>query len=271
MKKLYPLIALLVVTVIAGLYGLNHYSNLRAQQREQVSYLLSRCVNQSLLSMFRLQANNWQARPDFYRQEADALTAEVTALPEKILDGKPFDAWREAVSMCEQLTENSNRQHRTIFRPLGHMASTGLWGNEGLKEARMLKRRKRVIDQVQVAAQAADSYLKDIRSDIRGLLQHSKLSTETREMVATELEQTVLAGYRRGQFSRREVERYLERQAHFYQLLADNTRGFTLRGGSLYFYNGELRRQVEELNRALVTGKTDFYNHWQQVLTRQRG
>ena len=267
MKKHYPVAVLAAVLVIAGLFALNHYSTLRSQQREQVVHLLSRCVNQSLLSMFRLQANNWAARPDFYRQESEGLASATQALPAKILDGESFGEWQEAVTICATLTKNANRQHRTIFRPLGRLASSELWGNEGLKEERMLKRRQRLIAQVNVAAQAAESYLKDLRSDIHGLLQTSGLSEKTREAIVVEIEQGVLEKYRHGAFSSKDVAQYLERQNLFYQLLADNPRGYTLRGGSLYFYSGNLRARVEELGRALMNGKADFYNNWQQIVT----
>ena len=268
MKKFYPLVALVLVIGIAGLYGLDYYKKLRLHQREQVSYLLSRCANQSLLSLFRLQANDWKKNPDFYQKEGGALSAEMAALPEKVLDGKMFGEWQAAEEICERLTKNTNSHHRTIFRPLGYMAKTGLWELERLKDPGTLDRRKKAIYRAEVAAQAADAYLHDFRSDIQGLLQASTLSPATRTAVMEEVERTVLTGYRAGSFSLRAVMQYLERQQHFYQLLADNTRGYRVRNGSLYFHDGSLRRQVDDLNRALVSGEIDFYNHWRQIVTR---
>ena len=268
MKKFYPLVALILVISAAGLYGLDYYKKLRLHQREQVSYLLSRCVNQSLLSLFRLQANDWKKNPGFYQQEADTLAAEVAALPEIVLDGKMFGEWQAAEEICDRLTKNTNRHHRTIFRPLGYMAKTGLWELERLQDPGTLDRRKKAIYRVEVAAQAAGAYLHDFSSDIQGLLQASTLSTVTRTAAMNEIEQTILSGYRAGSFSLRPVTQYLERQQHFYQLLADNTRGYRVRGGSLYFYDSQLRRQVDDLNRALVSGEVDFYNHWRQIATR---
>lgn len=268
MKKLYPFIALAVAIAIAGLYGLDYYQKLRAQQRQQTSYLLSRCVNQSLLSMFRLQANDWKSKPKFYRQEAEALDTAIASLHEELLDGKPFAEWHAAVAICNQLTKNTNRHHQTIFRPLGHLVETELWGMNRLKDPQMLERREKALNRAKVAARAADTYLEDFRTDIDNLLASQGLSQETRAIAHAEIEQAVLSRYRQGSFSKRLVEQYLDRRQHFYQMLAGRPKSFTLRGGSLYFYDKNLRRQVEDLNRALLTGEVDFYNQWRQILLR---
>ncbi|MFV8782859.1 hypothetical protein ACNKU7_10595 [Microbulbifer sp. SA54] len=268
MKKIYPLIALILVLAIAGKKGFDYYQNQRAEQRAQVSYLLSRCVNQSLLSLFHLQSNDWKAKPEFYREEESLLRAAVSELPVQLLDGKPFSEWQAAVDICNRLTENSNRQHRTIFRPVAYMAKTGLWEMERLTDTRTLERRKKALYRVQVSAQAADSYLEDFQADVTSLLNNSLLSEESRRAAQEEIQRTVFSGYRHGNFSRKEVDLYLDRQQHFYQLLVDNPKGFAVRAGSLYFYDKKLHREVDGLNRALLTSEIDFYNQWRQIVTR---
>lgn len=268
MKKLYPLIALIIVLAIAGIKGFEYYKKQRAEQRAQVSYLLSRCVNQSLLSLYQLQANDWKQNPDFHTEEAERLQTKISALPAEIIDGKPFAEWQAAVHICERLTENTNRQHRTIFGPVAYLAKTGLWEMDRLKDARKLERRKKALYRVQISAQAADHYLKDFQSDVAGLLKTSLLSEENRWAVEREIQQTVFSGYRKGKFSRKEVEQYLDRQEYFYQLLVDNPKGFSLRGGSLYFHDKKLHREVDGLNRAIITGDVDFYNQWRQIVIR---
>ncbi|WP_226663929.1 hypothetical protein [Microbulbifer aggregans] len=268
MKKLYPLIALIIVLAIAGIKGFDYYKKQRAEQRAQVSYFLSRCVNQSLLSLYQLQANDWKNNPDFHREEAERLQEKISLLPAQVLDGKPFSEWQAAVEVCDRITENSNRQHRTIFAPVAYLAKTRLWEMERLTDTRTLERRKKAIYRVQVSAQAADSYLKDFQSDVTGLLNNSLLSDETRMAAETEIQQTVFSGYRHGNFSRKEVERYLDRQQYFYQFLVDNSKKFTLRGGSLYFYDKKMHREVDDLNRAILTSEVDFYNQWRQVVMR---
>jgi len=266
LKKLFPLIGLVLVIAIAGLYGLDYYQKQRAQQREQVSYLLARCVNEGLLSLFTLQANDWRKNPELLKKEALRLQRATGALPEKILDGKVFGDWQGAVRVCERLTDNTIRQHETIFWPVAELAEHGFWDWRKLKDRGRLERRKRDVDRVRVSTQAADRYLTDLRADINNLLRQSGIASETLAQINTVLEQQVFSRYHKGAFSIDSVQLYLQRLEHLYQLLADNPRGYTLRAGTLYFYDGELRREVDNLNRALMQGEADFFNNWRQIL-----
>lgn len=269
MKKFLPLLVLLLVGAVAGLYGLNHYRELREQQREQTAQLLASCVNQGLLSLFSLQANDWRKQPDFYRQQAQKLDTAVAELPKKLLDGKPFAEWQLAVDICNRLTEHSNLQHRTIFRPLGDFASREM-SDRGLKDREALEHRRRTIDRLKTSARAADRYLEDLRTDIHNQLQSSGLSAASRELAQAEINAQVLDYYRRGSFSERQVDAHLERVERYYQLLADNPRGFTLRGGGLYFYDGTLRREIDNLNSAILQGEAAFFANWSQLVQRQQ-
>lgn len=268
MKKFFPLIALLLVAAVAALYGLDHYRKLRADQREQVSYLLSRCANEGLLSLFTLQANDWKKHPELLKREEERLLQATGALPEKILDGKVFGDWRAAVQVCERLTENSIRQHKTIFWPVAELAERELWNPDDLQSRRRLHRRQRDIDRARISAQAADRYLTDLRADLNNLLSQSGIGTEALLQVTADLEQQVFSAYHKGAFSLPRVQQYLNRLEHFYHLLEENRKGYTVRGGSLYFYNQKLRREVGDLNRTLSQGQAEFFNNWRQIVRR---
>ncbi|WOX03938.1 hypothetical protein [Microbulbifer pacificus] len=266
MKKLYPLIALTIVLVIAGFYGLDHYRKMREQQQAQTAYLISRCVNQGLLSLFALQANDWESNPGQLDIEEKRLKQRVAALPETVGVEKPFTDWQGALEVCEQLTLNSNRQHRTIFRPLTEMAKKEIWSLQTAKSEQFQERRKRAIYRTKIAAEAADRYLDDLQADVKSLLDVSRISAEARALTDQQLQESIFAKYRKGQFSKSRVLQYLERQKTFYQLLTDNPKGFTLRGGSLYFYNKNLHRQADDLNRALLQGEVDFFSNWRLIV-----
>ncbi|WP_193163476.1 hypothetical protein [Microbulbifer hainanensis] len=270
MNKYYPLLAFLLVAIVAGLTGLDHYRTTRAHQREQTSQLLASCVNQGLLSLFQLQANDWRQRPDFYRPQSEKLASAVAALPQKVLEGEPFAEWQAALNICTQLTRHSNLQHRTIFRPLGDFGAPEMSGNRSLKDRRTMARRQRTLDRLRVAAQAAERYLDDLRTDIHNQLRVSALSPESRERALAEIHAQVLDYYRPGHFSRQKVDAHLQRVERYYQLLAENPRGYTLRGGSLYFYDRSLQREIEQLNSAILQGEAQFYGNWQQIVARQQ-
>lgn len=155
MKKFYPLLVLLLVVTVAGLYGLDYYRKLREQQQEQTAHLLASCVNQGLLSLFRLQANDWRAKPDFFREQQLRLKKAVAQLQQSLLEGQPFAEWQEAVVICNKLTRHSNLQHETIYRPLGEFAAPEMSDNRTLKDQRSLRQRLRLIDRLRIAAQAA--------------------------------------------------------------------------------------------------------------------
>lgn len=270
MKKLYPLLAFLLVLAIAGLYGLDYYRKLREQQREQTSHLLASCVNQGLLSLFRLQANDWRAQPDFYREQERKLDKAVAQLPQQQLDGRPYAEWQEAIAICEKLTRHSKLQHETIFRPLGDFAAREMSDSRTLKNRDSLRRRQRTIDRLKVSAQAADRYLQDLRTDIHSQLAGSDLSPQSRDRALQEIDAQVLDFYRKGNFSRRQVDAHLQRVERFYRLLADNPRGYSLRTGSLYFHDGNLRREVDNLNSAILQGESQFFGNWKQIVQRQQ-
>lgn len=270
MKKLYPLLAFLLVVIVAGLYGLDHYRSLRERQREQVSQLLASCVNQGLLSLFQLQANDWRARPDYYREQESKLDAAVAELPGKILEGEVFAEWQSALDICQRLTRHSQLQHTTIFRPLAHFAEREMSDLRSLKKHESLRRRYRTIDRLKISAQAADRYLQDLRVDIDSLLENSSLSPASSERSLREIQAQVLDYYRKGNFSRRQVEAHLQRVSSYYRLLADNPRGYSLRGGSLFFHDADLRREVEGLNSAILQGEAQFFGNWKQIVQRQQ-
>lgn len=270
MKKFYPLLLFLIVAAVAGLYGLDYYRDLRASQREQTAHLVARCVNQGLLSLFRLQANDWRERPEFHREQERKLEGAVAQLPQQLLDGHPFAEWQAAVRICDRLTQHSNLQHKTIFGPLGDFASPDMSNSRTLKNRDSLARRHRSINRLQVSAQAAARYLDDLRTDIQNQLNESELSQTSRELVAAGINSQVLDFYRPGKFSERQVNAYLERVERYYNLLAENPRGFTLRGGSLFFYDRVLRREVDNLNSAILQGEAAFYGNWTQIVERQQ-
>ncbi|WP_160151827.1 hypothetical protein [Microbulbifer sp. ALW1] len=266
MKKLYPLVALAIVLAIAGLYGLEHFQKLRERQQAQTAHLITRCVNQGLLSLFTLQSTDWSKGGGQLKTEEERLKQRVAALPEAVLDGKPFADWQGALEVCERLTVNSNRQHKTIFRPLTEMANKDIWNLETAKSEQFQERRKRAIYRTKIAAEAADRYLDDLQADVDRLLTVSGLSEEARALTAQQLQVSIFDEYHKGRFSKRRVLQYLDRQEAFYQLLTDNPKGFTLRGGSLYFYNKDLHRQADDLNRALLQGEVDFFANWRQLV-----
>ena len=266
MKKLYPLIALAIVLVIAGFYGLDHYRKLRAQQQAQTAHLITRCVNQGLLSLFTLQGNVWSKKPELLGDEEQRLSQRVSALSEAVLNGKPYADWQGALEVCDRLTVNTNRQHRTIFRPLTQMAKKEMWSLKNAKSEQYQERRKKAIYRTKIAAEAADRYLSDLQADIKRLLDISGLSLEARALTDQQLQTSIFNVYRKGRFNKQRVLQYLDQQETFYQLLADNPKGFTLRGGSLYFYNKNLHRKVDDLNRTLLQGEVDFFANWHQIL-----
>ena len=270
MKKFYPLLLLLVVAAVAGLYGLDYYRELRAHQREQAAHLVARCVNQGLLSLFSLQANDWRRRPDFQREQGRKLEETVAQLPQQLLDGEPFAEWQDAIHICDRLTRHSNLQHKTIFGPLGDFVSPVMSDSRTLKNRDSLARRHRTINHLQVSAQAAARYLDDLRADIQNQLNESGLSGKSRALVASEINTQVLDYYRLGKFSVRQVSAHLQRVERYYNLLADNPRAFTLRAGSLFFHDRALRRQVDNLNSAILQGEVEFLVNWSQIVERQQ-
>lgn len=270
MKKLYPLLAFLLVAIIAALFGLDRYREVREKQREQTAHLLARCVNQGLLSLFSLQGNDWRERPHYHREQARKLDGAIEGLPQQLLDGEPFAEWQAGVEICRQLTRHSNIQHKTIFEPLGDFASPKMRDSDTFKSRRSLHHRQRTIDRLKVSAEAADRYLEDLRVDIRNQLDEGGLSSPARERAQAEIDTEVLDYYRDGNFSRRRVDAYLQRTKRYFQLLAENPDGYTLRGGSLYFYDRELRREIDQLNSAIIQGEADFFANWTQIVARQQ-
>ncbi|WP_231758907.1 hypothetical protein [Microbulbifer elongatus] len=266
MKKIYPLIALVIVLVITGLYGLDHYRKVREQQQATTAHLITRCVNQGLLSLYALQANDWRKQPKMLAHETERLQQRVAALPAAVYEGKPYADWQGALEVCDRLTVNSNRQHKTIFRALAEMAKKELWELETAKSEPFQERRKKAIYRSKVAAEAADRYLDDLQADIKRLLDVSRISAEARALTDQQLQEFIFQKYRKGRFSKRRVLQYLERQEAFYQLLTDNPKGFTLRGGSLFFYNKKVHRKADELNRSLLHGEADFFANWRQIV-----
>lgn len=270
MKKSITLGAILALFIVAGVSGLNHWREVREQQREQVAHLLARCVNEGLLSLFRLQANDWRKRPDYYREQAEDLVRKTDALPGSLLEGDVFDEWREAVRLCGVLTLHSNKQHQLIFQPLGRFASYDMTDPRLVSGSRGLKRHKRILSHMRTAAQVADSYLRDLRTDISRQVSGGSLNKETVRATETAINNEVLDNYRRGSFSVPQISAHLERVEQYSRLLAENPRGFTVRGGGLFFYDANLRREVERLNRAIMQGETAFLANWRQIVTYQQ-
>ncbi|WP_226703284.1 hypothetical protein [Microbulbifer elongatus] len=266
MKKIYPLIALAIVITIAAFYGLDHYREVRAQQQAHAAHLITRCVNQGLLSLFTLQANDWAKNPKQLEKEDRRLRERVAALPDAVYEDKPFADWQGALEVCDRLTVNTSRQHKTIFRPLAEMAKKEIWSLETAKSEQFQTRRKKAIYRTKVAAEAADRYLDDLRVDVNRLLDVSRISPEARALTQQQLQERIFQKYRKGRFSKRRVLQYLERQKEFYQLLTDNPKGFSLRGGSLYFYNKKMHRKADDLNRNLLQGEVDFFSNWRQIV-----
>lgn len=266
MKKIYPLVALAIALSIAAFYGLEHYREVRAQQQAHTAHLITRCVNQGLLSLFTLQGNDWAKNPKQLDAEEKRLDQRVAALPEAVYDGKPFADWQGALEVCERLTVNSNRQHKTIFRPLREMARKEIWSLQTAKSEQYQARRNKAIYRTRVASEAADRYLDDLRADFDRLLEVSRISPQARALTKQQVQENIFNRYRKGRFNKREVLQYLERQKAFYQLLTDNPKGFTLRGGSLYFYNKDMHRKADDLNRSLLQEEVGFFSNWRQIV-----
>ncbi|MBY6190789.1 hypothetical protein KUV22_10210 [Microbulbifer agarilyticus] len=266
MKKLLSLIAVAITLVVASLYWLDHQRQVREQQQEMTAHLITRCVNQGLLSLFVLQSNDWAKQPKLLDVETRRLKQQTQALPDAILVGKPFADWQAALDVCDRLTENSNRQHKTIFRPLADMAKKDIWELDTAKSAPFQERRKKAIYRSRTAAEAADQYMQELEVDVKHWLDVSRMSPEARALADQQLREFIFQKYHKGRFSKRRVLQYLERQEAFYQLLTDNTRGFTLRGGSLFFYNKTLHRKADDLNRSLMHGEADFFANWRQIV-----
>ncbi|WP_371837265.1 hypothetical protein [Microbulbifer epialgicus] len=260
------MLVVLLAMIATGLYGLNHYREVKKHQQEQIAHFLASCVNQGILSLFRLQANDWKKHPGFYREQQQALRADIVALPQKTLDGKPFHSWKYAVEICDKLTRNSNLQHITIFRPLGELASIEMSDPRTFKKREALRKRKKIIVALQESARAADRYLRDLQSDLNTQLQTYRFSSEDKAIILGKINSEVLEFYQKGKFSLKSVEIYLERLSSFYRLMAENPRGYTVRNGSLYFYDRKLRSQVEALNRAILQGEGAFFANYTQIV-----
>lgn len=270
MKKSITLIAILALLLFAGFYSLNHWREVREQQRQQVAHMLARCVNEGLLSLFRLQANDWRRQPDYYREQAADLVRRTGELPGKLLDGEPFDEWHEAARLCDVLTLHSNKQHQIIFQPLGLFASHDMTDPRIFTGTRGSKRRKRTIGHMRTAAQAANSYLQDLRTDISRQISAGGLHPETVRAAEAAINYEVLDNYRSGGFSISQVSAHLERVEQYMRLLAENQRGFAVRGGGLVFYDQGLRREVNQLSRAIMQGDSVFLANWRQIVEYQQ-
>ncbi|WP_299940336.1 hypothetical protein [uncultured Microbulbifer sp.] len=270
MKKIYLFSTALVLATVVGLYGLNHYRAVKKDQQQQVASLLASCVNQGILTLFRLQANDWRARPDFYRQQEEALNTTARQLPQKILHGEPFKKWKYAVKICEQLSRNSNLQHITIFKPLGKFSPSEFSGPRQLKKRKFLHKRERMIGALMESAQAASRYLPDLRRDINTQLQEYGFSDAEKTYIFQRINADVLDFYQPGNFSAKKAETYLERISAFNKLLAKNHGKYTVRGNSLYFYDQNLRSQVLDLNRAILQGEGPFFADYTQIMVQKQ-
>ncbi|MDP5209891.1 hypothetical protein [Microbulbifer sp. 2205BS26-8] len=270
MKKLYLFSAALLLATAAGLYGLNQYRAIKKDQQEQVASLLIRCVNQGLLALFRLQANNWRTRPDFYHQQEEALNASVQQLPQKLLQGEPFKKWKYAVKICEQLTTNSNLQHITIFKPLGKFSPSEISGIRHLRKRQFLHKRERMIGGLMESVQAASRYLPDLRRDINTQLQDFGFSDTEKAYILQRINAEVLDFYQPGNFSVKKAEIYLERISALNTLLAKNKDKYSFRGNSLYFHDQKFRSQVLDLNRAILQGEGTFFANYTQIVMQKQ-
>ncbi|KUJ83065.1 hypothetical protein AWR36_011045 [Microbulbifer flavimaris] len=270
MKKTIPLFAVLGGLLICASLVWGEWQRRQQMDRQQAAHLLSSCVNQGLLSLFRLQRNDWGTKPDFHRQEEISLQVAVAELPEKILDTEPGRRAVEAEQLCASMTENSIRQHGTIYGPLGDLAQDGVLDPASLTERKASKRQQRKIRRLRVSAQAADRYLEDLRVDLSAKLAASALDSKTRQLVEMEIQREVLDYYQPGNFSRDSIEHYLSRREKLIQLLADNPDGYSIRSGALYFHNAGLRRRVDSLYRALLQGHGKFLANWKQVVRHQQ-
>ncbi|WP_237059873.1 hypothetical protein [Microbulbifer sediminum] len=259
--------------MLAGIIAFNvigHYREVREEHRQQTAQLLSRCVNESLLSLFRLQVNDWRRKPAFYLQEAERLRENVAALPQQLGNIENYPEWHAAIAICEKFTEHSNNQHRTIFRPLGGFAELPVGDNRLLGNRRAMRVLRRNLASLEVAARAADRYLADMQRDIAQLAGDSGLSADMQRLAEEQINTEVLDYYRGGNFSLKQVLAHIERVRSYYELLADNPRGWSLRAGGLFFYDRGLRSEVDQLNNAVFQGEGEFYANWKQVLQRQQ-
>ncbi|WP_143729902.1 hypothetical protein [Microbulbifer sp. GL-2] len=270
MKKIYLLFFVLLVIIFASLYGLNHYREIKRHQQEQSAHLLASCVNQGILSLFRLQANDWRKHPNYYLDQQRELNEKIAALPKKILEGPSFNSWEYALDICEKLTRNTNLQHITIFRPLGELASAEMSDSRTFKQKASLRKRKKIIGALKESAHAADRYLRDLHNDINIKLRAYRFPDEERELIWNQINSEVLEFYQKGNFSLKNSEVYLERVSGFYRLMAENPRGYTVRNGSLYFYDPKLRSEIENLNRAILQGEGEFFANYSQIVARKQ-
>lgn len=273
MNKSIGLVVLMGGALIAAALVYGEWQRRQEDDRQQAAHLLASCVNQGLLSLFRLQANDWKKKPDFHRQEEISLQVAVAELPEKILAIKPSDysgRIANSVALCESLTENSIRQHGTIFGPVGNFAEAGPVDPAALVVEKNRSRQARTLRQLHISARAAERYLEDLETDLESKLIAAKLDARTEEFVRKEIRSEVLDYYQQGDFSRSSVERYIARREKLAQLLADNPRGYSRRGGTLYFYDPALRRSVDSLSRALSQGHTDVIGNWQRIVRHQQ-
>ncbi|MEW5249428.1 hypothetical protein [Microbulbifer discodermiae] len=256
--------------LIVGLATRQYWQDAQQERRQQVAHLLSRCVNAGLLSLFNLQANNWQRRPAFYRAESARLLRDTTALPSKALRGRHFPEWREAVRLCERLTLNSNTQHTTIFAPLGDFAAADLRAAHLLGSPQALSNAKHITERLYTAAEAADNYLLHLRADIRDKIATSSLSPGTQQLVESTINTEALDNYRSGNFSTTQVRAQIRRVQAYLQLLTDNPRGYTIRNGGLYFHDSQLQLRVDRLNKAIIQGQGPFMANWTQIVQYQQ-
>ncbi|SDK43903.1 hypothetical protein [Microbulbifer yueqingensis] len=268
MKKI-SIATLLLLGVFTALFFYERYSEQNEQRRQQTATLLSRCVNESLLSLFRLQANDWRRQSGFYPVEAQRLSENAAALPGRLLEGESFPEWQVAVDICEEFTDHSNAQHRIIFNTLGKFAALPVGDNRLLDDGRARRQLRRRAGSLEVGARAADRYLADLKRDFAQLVSSSGLSAATKLQVEHEVNAEVLDHYRKGHYSLSGVLAHLERVKAYYSLLVDNPRGWTLRTGSLYFHDRALRREVEQLNSAVLQGEGEFFANWAQVMESQ--
>ncbi|WP_445362903.1 hypothetical protein ACJJIQ_20655 [Microbulbifer sp. ANSA003] len=270
MKKIFFILVVFIAVAIIGLYGLDRHRKKTEQQREQVAYLLASCVNQGILTLFRLQANDWKAHPDFYIEEENRLGVAVKALPDQILKGESFEKWRHAIKICDKLTRNSNLQHVTIFRPLGDFSEKEISNIYTLKDRGALRKREKTIHALYESAEAAARYMKDLKRDINTQLKAFRFSDEERELTLQRISSQVLDNYQQGNFSKKQADTYLERVSLFYKTMAENPKSYSVRNGSLYFYSQELKQKVEDLYNAVIQGEGAFYGNFKKILVQKQ-
>ncbi|WP_444943265.1 hypothetical protein ACJJIK_15455 [Microbulbifer sp. ZKSA006] len=231
---------------------------------------MASCVNQGILTLFRLQANDWKAHPKYYHEEERRLGLAVKALPDQILEGESFARWQQAIAICEKLTRNSNLQHVTIFRPLGDFSAAEISNIYTLKDRGALRQREKVIHALYDSAQAADRYMQDLRRDINTQMRAYHFSEDERELVFQAISAQVLDNYQQGSFSKKQADTYLERVSLFYKTMAENPNSYSVRSGSLFFYNQKLKNKVEGLYSAVMHGERPFYANFKQILVQKQ-